>query len=315
MKIAVISTYPPQRDGIGIYSSRIVASLLKNHEVQVFSFKGNAQKNVHAILSKNNFFSYLALASKLNKFSPQKVLIQYEYLHYNLLFFPMLLFLLRIQGKKINLMMHTIAPYTSGWKKFVFNLIHLSIFTFTNRLFLHTNNARKKLLAMSWITPQISIVQHSILPQATKQKKLSKKVKLLSFGFITPDKGIDIAINAVKGMDVSLNIVGSINPYAPKKQLQYFNHIKQMAKEASNVNLTSRFVTEQEKAKLFEEADFVLMPYRIIEQSGILTEVWGFNKIPVASDVAAFKEEIGISYGVLFKKNDPDSYSFIISFK
>jgi len=309
MRIAVIGTYPPQRDGIGIYCSRIVGVLQKQqHQVQVFSFKGNEQKNVNAILQKNNPFTYLNLAKKLNKYNPDKVLIQYEYLHYNILFFPLLLFLLKAYGNKVNLMMHTIAPYTGGWKKIVFNLLHLSIFAFTDTLFLHTNNARKKLRNISWITPKINIIPISIQPQSIKQKKKSKNARLLIFGFITSDKGTDIAISAVKEMqNVSLKIVGSVNPYSNKKQKQYLEHIKKAAESAKNIQIVSRYVSEKEKAKIFREADFVLLPYRFIEQSAILTEVWGFGKIPIASNLPAFQEEIGESYGVLFRSNDPNS--------
>ena len=46
------------------------------------------------------------------------------------------------------------------------------------------------------------------------------------------------------------------------------------------------------------------MPYRMISQSAVLTELWSYGKIPVASDLAPLKEEIGTEYGVLFKNED-----------
>ena len=311
MKIAVIGTYPPQRDGIGIYSSHLVEVLLrKGHDVRVFSFKENKQKNVQAVLSKNSPFSYVNLSLKLNKFNPERILIQYEYLHFNILFFPLLLFLLKTRGKKLNVIMHTVAPYTSGWKKFAFDLVHLSVFIFTDKLFLHTENAKKELLSMykyTRIKPKICIVPISIKKRTVIPKKLYKrKVKLLMFGFITPDKGIDIAISAVNEMqNATLKIVGSINPYSPKKCRAHLNEIKTMAKTAKKAQFMEKYVTESEKARLFSEADFILLPYRFIAQSAILTEVWGFRKIPIASDIPAFREEIGNSYGVLFPKDDP----------
>ena len=311
MKIAVIGTYPPQKDGIGIYNSRIVASLLKKgHDVRVFSFKGNEQKNVQAVLSKNNPFSYVNLFLKLNKWNPERILIQYEYLHFNVLFFPLLLFLLKVHGKKLNVIMHTVAPYTSGWKKFAFDLVHLSFFIFTDKLFLHTQNAKRKLLFMCKyprIKPKICVVPISVQERNANPKKLNKrKVKLLMFGFITPDKGVDIAISAVNGLrNVSLKIVGSINPYSPKEFRAYLNKIKFMANAAKNVQFMEKYATESEKDRIFSEADFILLPYRFIEQSAILTEIWSFRKIPVASDIPAFREEIGNSYGILFAGEEP----------
>ena len=259
MKIAVIGAYPPQRDGIGIYSSRLVAALLKKgYDVQVFSFKGNEQKNVHAILSKNSPFSYLNLSFKLNKWAPERILIHYEYLHFNFLFFPLLLFVLKTRGKKLNVIMHTVAPYTSGWKKFAFNLLHLSMFVFTDKLFLHTRNAEKKLLCMYTYTSikhKICVVPLSVQKKSVKPKKLnSRKINLLMFGFITPDKGADIAISAVKGMqNATLKLVGSMNPYSPKKHRAYLNKIRSMANASKNVQFMEKYATEPEKARLFQK--------------------------------------------------------------
>ena len=312
MKISFIGSYPPQRDGIAIHNSRFVAALLREgHDVRVFSFRASEKKNVCAVLSRNNPFSYINLFLKVNKYNPQKILISHEYAHFNFLFFPLLVFLLKMRSKKLNIMMHTVAPYDSGWKKFAFNLLYLSFFIFTDTLFLFTKNSRKKLLlTYKGVKPNIQVIPHLIQKRIGKPKKLnSRKINLLMFGFIHPGKGVDIAIRAVKGMqNATLKIVGSINPYASKKSqpelLCYLNKIRSMANSAKNVQFIENFATEKEKARLFSEADFVLLPYRYIEQSGILTEVWSFRRIPVASDVPAFRKEIGKSYGVLFSKED-----------
>ena len=126
------------------------------------------------------------------------------------------------------------------------------------------------------------------------------------FGFITPDKGTDVGISAVKGMqNVTLRIVGSINPFSPKKFVAYRNRIRSMAETSKNVNFTEKFVNESEKAGFFSEADFILLPYLQIAQSAILADAWGFGKIPIASDIPAFREEIGNSYGMLFAAGNP----------
>ena len=60
MKLAIISTYPPKRCGIGIYTKNLVESLLKNGiEVEVISFAGYSYKEeyVKPILRKNNIVS------------------------------------------------------------------------------------------------------------------------------------------------------------------------------------------------------------------------------------------------------------------
>ena len=305
MKIAVIGTYPPQKDGIGIYSSKLVKGMQDDgHEVKVFSFKGNEAEGVVGCLSKNNPFSYLSTAFRVKKFRPDKVLIQHEYVHYNMLWFPGLVKWLWLLGLKSNIMMHTVAPYSSGWKAFVFKVVHLLNFFFCRHAFVHTQVAKEKLLERCWIKPKVDVVPIAIDPQAVP--KLPKGKKLLSFGFISSDKGLDVLCRAVKGLHVDVTIAGSVSPYAMKKQHDFLSELKKLCDE-DNITLLNRFVSEEEKEKLFKETDYFVLPYRFIEQSAVLTEVWGYGKIPICSDVPGFKEEIGDGNGVLFTDGDDSS--------
>jgi len=301
MRVAVIGTYPPQKDGIGIYSSRLVEKMQQmGKEVKVFSFKGNGdeEKNVLGCLGKHNPFSYFAAAKKVHQFGPDKVIIHFEYVHFNLLFFPILLFMLKFFGYKVNLVMHTVAPYDRGWKAMVFKMIHLSLFLLTDKVFVHTTLAKEKLAKRSWTTPSISVVPLAI-PDFPKTGKADKD-GLLLFGFISEDKGIDIACKAVEGLDVKLTIAGTVNPYAMKKQYKYLEGVKRLC--GKNITLINRYVDEKEKQRLFQNSAIILLPYRSIEQSAVLTEVWAYGKIPICSDIPSFKEEVDDRYGVLFKE-------------
>ncbi len=301
MKVAIIGTYPPQKDGIGIYSSRI-AEVLKRaeHKVRVFSFKGNERgDDILGCLSKHNPFSYISTAFKLHRFKPDKVLIQFEYVHYNLLFFPMLLLWLKLLGYKINFMVHTIAPYNKGWKAWVIRMVHLCLFLFTDKVFLHTQVAKQKLLQSTWIKPSIEVLPIAIPIRQVKQKLSGNQ--LMIFGFISSDKGIDLACKAVGGLDVKLTIAGTVNPYAMKKQYSYLKEIKQLVKGKKNITLINKYTSDKDKDALFRKTDFFLLPYRFIEQSAVMTEVWGYGKIPICSDIPSFKEEVKDKYGVLFK--------------
>ncbi len=307
MSIAVIGTYPPQWVGIGMYSSKIVEAMGKaGHEVMVFSFKGNEADGIEGCVRKNNPLSYILTALKIHKFKPDKVLIQYEYVHYNIIFFPILLCCLRMMGYKTNLMMHTIAPYDSGLKALVFRLIHLSIFTFTSSIFLHTTVAKDKLLKRTWIKRHVNIVPMAITKHKAAHKTKEAGKKLVCFGFISYDKGIDILCRAMEGVDAKLTIAGSVSPYAMKKQHDYLEEIKNLCKGKENIRLVDRYISNEEKEELFGEADFFVLPYRFIEQSAVLTEVWGYGKIPICSDVEAFREIVGDKHGVLFKAGDEE---------
>jgi glycosyltransferase involved in cell wall biosynthesis len=206
-------------------------------------------------------------------------------------------------------MMHTVSPYDKGWKAFVFKLVHFTMFFFCKHVFVHTEGAKKKLLSRSWIKPKVDVVPIAIDAQAVP--KLATGKKLLSFGFISSDKGLDILCKAVHGLHVDVTIAGSVSPYAMKKQHAFLKNLEKDC-SAENITLINKFVSEEEKEKLFKETDYFVLPYRFIEQSAVLTEVWGYGKIPICSDIPGFKEEIGTENGVLFRDGDSESLRGVI---
>ena len=315
MKIGIISTYPPYKCGIAVAcTEKIVKEYEKEgHSVTVYSFKGyDYQANfVKPILDNRNPLSYIRAASLISQARFDRLWIEYEYTFYNRLFFPFFLAMLRLHGVKTNLRMHTIVPYTDLLKGGLFKLYPSFMFLFVSRVFLQTEIARSKLLKLSFVRPAISVIPLPIPLAAAKFGRHTiphKGINLLLFGFITSDKGIDIAIKAFGGVGrIFLNIVGSVNPRSMKKQFLYFDGIKRDVAGYRNITLVDRFVSEEEKLAFFAQADFILLPYRFIEQSAVLTEIWAMGKIPVSSDIPPLKEALdGGRYGVLFKAEDKD---------
>jgi glycosyltransferase involved in cell wall biosynthesis len=62
------------------------------------------------------------------------------------------------------------------------------------------------------------------------------------------------------------------------------------AAAAPSVRFVERFVTEGEAAAFFRRADLAVLPYREIEQSGVLYTALGFAVPLVLSDVGGFPE-------------------------
>jgi len=314
LKIVIISTYPPQKCGIAIIAENLANSFRElGHTVKIICFKGFKYTDEDAvpILKKNSLFSYLKAAKYIlsNKFD--KVIIEHEYLFYNLIFFPAFLFYLKLKQIKINLIMHTIASYDDIIKKNIFKIINTSVLLFTDNYYLHTKNAIDKIKRNSFNIPKnIILVPLAIEYMNMKQKSnpKNKKKNLLAFGFIVEGKGFELVVKAFGGIkNFNVKIVGAVNPLFMKKQYYYFNKIKMMAKEHKNIEIIEKFIPNNspEKKKLLQWADFVLLPYIFIEQSAALTTAWGCYKIPICSDIPPFKEEIKKNkYGILFKSND-----------
>lgn len=311
MKIALISTYPPRECGIGIYTSRIANGFkYHGHDVRTISFKGHAykDKNVIPILQKSNPLSYVKTLSYLKREKFDKVLIQHEYSFYNLIYFPIFLFLLKLFGIKTNMVMHTVEYNGAFLKKSLFLIYQRILVMFVDNLFLHSENAKRKLNKNIIFKKKALIIPHPIPVKKAVFKIPDKKktYNILCFGFIHRTKGFDIACKAVEGLkNFNLKVVGSVNPIFEKRESRYLSNLKKMVNEYPNVELKLGFATENEKEKYFRKADFVILPYRLTEQSGVLSEVWGFHKIPICSNLKPFKDEIGNDkFGLLFEKEN-----------
>ena len=62
------------------------------------------------------------------------------------------------------------------------------------------------------------------------------------------------------------------------------------ARAPANVRFVPRFVTDEEVAALFRRADLAVLPYRQVDQSGVLFTALAFGTPLVASDVGGFAE-------------------------
>ncbi len=311
MKICFVTRYPPQKDGIAIYAKHYVQALRDlGHEVEIIAFKGHpySDKKIHAVLEKDSWKSYEKCYELIKAKEYDEVILEHEYVFYNPLYLLLLLRKLKKQGMSTRVVMHTIASYKDLLKKTVFLLWNTSFLLYTDVLYVHTKNALRKIKKSSLAAFETRVIPLPIDPKKKRagRKKPGKKVRLLAQGFIAEDKGYHLLIDAFSNKEgYEVRIVGTVNESSMGKQKEYFNQIKEKAKEAKNITIVDRFISEQEKQKELAWADFVVLPYLKTEQSAVLTGVWGSQCIPVCSDIVPFKEEIeNNKYGVLFESNN-----------
>ena len=111
-----------------------------------------------------------------------------------------------------------------------------------------------------------------------------EKPVILSFGVLRPYKGVDVLIDAFAGIEgAELWIVG--RPWMDVKPLR-----TAAARAGGTVRFVDRFVAEDELPAYFRRADVVALPYRDIDQSGVLYTALAFGKAIVASAIGGFTE-------------------------
>jgi glycosyltransferase involved in cell wall biosynthesis len=119
---------------------------------------------------------------------------------------------------------------------------------------------------------------------------------VLCFGLLRPYKGVDVLLEAWRGIDdAELWIVG-----LPKMDMAPLRAVA-----GPNVRFVPRFVADDEIAAFFGRADLVVLPYREIDQSGVLFTALAFGTPLLLSAVGGFPEVAATGAAELVAPGDP----------
>lgn len=114
-----------------------------------------------------------------------------------------------------------------------------------------------------------------------------KKTNILFFGNITREKGIDILLDSVNNL--SENDASKINVIVAGKDIDgMYKRVK--IKSGRSVSFFTRHISDDELRFLYENVDFLALPYRKTSQSGILEMAFYFKKPIIASDIPYFRK-------------------------
>jgi glycosyltransferase involved in cell wall biosynthesis len=150
----------------------------------------------------------------------------------------------------------------------------------------HSEHGRARLVDALGIDPaKVVVIPHGAfthlteLPDAGAPPPETDKPVVLFFGLLRPYKGLDVLLEAWRGIDdAELWIVG--RPFG----------VEPPADPPPGVRFVPRYVADAEIPAYFRRADAVVLPYREIDQSGVLFTALAFGKPLVLSDVGGFGE-------------------------
>ncbi len=118
---------------------------------------------------------------------------------------------------------------------------------------------------------------------------------VLCFGLMRPYKGIDLLLEAWRGVEgAELWIAGM-----PRMDISALT-----ASAPPGVRFVSRFIGDDELPAYFRRADLVVLPYREIDQSGVLFTALAFGKPLLLSDVGGFPEIAATGAARIFPAGD-----------
>jgi glycosyltransferase involved in cell wall biosynthesis len=161
----------------------------------------------------------------------------------------------------------------------------------------HSQRGRERLVAELGVDAQrVHVIEHGAFtylaerppgtPAPAPPHRTDKPVVLM-FGLLRPYKGIDILLDAWRGVEGQPPIENAELWIAglPKMDMAA---LKRTAPPA--VRFDDRFIDERELPAYFERADLVVLPYLQADQSGVLFTALAFGKPLLLSDVGGFPE-------------------------
>ena len=135
--------------------------------------------------------------------------------------------------------------------------------------------------------------------------KNKKVLKILFFGIVDKYKGIEDLLEAlciVKKESDSFELT-----IAGKSKCEEVNIPIDIRKNTKWIN---RFILENEIAELFINSDIVVLPYKEVSQSGVISMAMAYNKPVICTKIGSFTEYVIDGYnGFLVKKDSPSEIS------
>jgi glycosyltransferase involved in cell wall biosynthesis len=133
----------------------------------------------------------------------------------------------------------------------------------------------------------VHVIPHGVFAHLAEQRLpetspfQTEEPVVLCFGLMRPYKGIDVLLDAWRGIEgAELWIAGM-----PRMDIEPLR-----ASAPPGVRFVARFIGDSELPGYFRAASLVVLPYREIDQSGVLFTALAFGKPLLLSDVGGFPE-------------------------
>jgi glycosyltransferase involved in cell wall biosynthesis len=151
----------------------------------------------------------------------------------------------------------------------------------------HSEHGRRRLTRELGIDPtRVHTIPHGAFVHLAQAPPMAPphetdRPVVLCFGLLRPYKGLDVLVEAWRGIEhAELWIAGM-----PRMDISALQ-----AAAPPNVRFDARFIGDDELPAYFQRADLVVLPYREIDQSGVLFTALAFAKPLLLSDVGGFPE-------------------------
>src|ERR1700691_6023354 len=329
-RIAMVGNYLPRECGIATFTTDLCNALAAKYgEGRLFAIPVNDPdssydypEQVRLELTQEDIVSYERAADFLNFNSNDLVCLQHEYGIYGGAAGRYILALLRRLKMPLVTTLHTVLRDPDADQRMVLE----EIAQLSDRLVVMSELAAQ-LLREVYAVPagKIDVIPHGVPdmpfmdPNYFKDKFGTEgKSVLLTFGLLSPNKGIENVIRALPAIlarhpNVTYIVSGVTHPHIRRREGErYREGMQALAAElgvSSNLILNNRFVSTEELVEHVGAADIYITPYRQEAQivSGTLAIALGAGKAIISTPYWPAPELLAEKRGVIVPFDDPEA--------
>ncbi len=325
-RIALIGSHSPRQCGIATFTSDLADALsaaLPRTDVFVAAVNEPRRRHeyprrVRIEIAQGDIDSYRRAGDAINESGADSVSLQHEYGIYGGVGGSHVLALVRQLRVPVVTTLHTLVLAPSAEQRTVMDeLTRLS-----SRVVVMSQQGASILRGVHGVpASKVDFIPHGIpsapLPSNAKhQLGLTGRAVILTYGLLSPDKGIETVIEALPEIaarhpDVVYLVVGTTHPHVRESQGETYREMlvaraRELGQE-SRVVFRDRYVSPEELAVYLGAADVYVTPYLQPEQitSGTLAYALGSGKAVVSTPYRYARELLAHDRGVLVPWRDP----------
>jgi glycosyltransferase involved in cell wall biosynthesis len=325
-RVAILGNHLPRHCGIATFTtalSEAMADQFADLDVFVLAMNDGGRRytypaRVRFELADGEIASYRRAADFLNVNDVDVVSVQHEYGIFGGRAGAYLLAALRGLRMPIVSTLHTIlADPNPQQRELMQELLSLS-----ERVVVMSSRARELLRDVHQVPgDKVDFIPHGTLvtPPAQRSKYqlgVEGKAVILTFGLLSPDKGLEYVIEALPSIarripNVLYIVLGATHPHVKERhgeayRLALENRAQRLGVDA-HVIFHDRFVTQAELSEFLSATDVYVTPYLNADQStsGTLAYAMGAGKPVISTPYAYASEMLAEGRGVLVPARDP----------
>lgn len=327
LRIALVSSHLPRKCGIANFSaslSQALANVVGRNSISFIALNNNEHYDyppqVIYQIEQDNVEDYRKAAEIINSSAVDIVSLQHEFGLFGGHDGVQIVEFLSLLQKPVATTLHTVLERPTATQKKAL----IEVAAFSQALVVMNT------LAISFLTEtynisrsKIHLIPHGVSdtfyldPSYYKhQLLLTERFVILTFGFLSPNKGIEVMLEALpsvikKHPEVLYLVLGATHPVVKKQHGEnYRKSLETMVEKlgiAQNVLFIDQFVDDDTLGCYLGAADLVVCPYHSEGQitSGVLSISLGKGKAIISTPYLHAKEVLSGGTGRLVNFNDP----------